>query len=71
MATIQTEAVIISGPRRGDLITLDESGTELLPEQILPALREFNAALDGALREAQLLREALASRAVPREQSNA
>jgi len=52
---VATEAVIISGPRRGELVTLPEALLEEPPADLTDALRaairELDAALVSALEE--------------------
>jgi regulator of RNase E activity RraA len=54
-----TEAVIISGPRKGDIITLDETGVEVVPDELLKALRELNTELKAAVEDMREVRAAL------------
>jgi hypothetical protein len=52
-ATELTEAVIISGPRKGELITLDTVGNEVLAPEVMAALDEAIGAVWGAVEDAK------------------
>ncbi len=70
MATAVMQAVVIDGPRKGDLISLDMNGQEVVPDERLAALQELNSELSATVKELRDLRLSFNRSKTVTEQAN-